>query len=1086
MVKKKREEKDWLEKYWAEYDAKPDMGEIEWRVLFKEQVINRGLGYDNKNIRFEAERTDLRVVADDRRPHIVFETKIRDGELEAGKTLEQALGYIRGGEVYVVLASPLRMKVFNPKGRMLGEIHLKKPELGEHGLFWLVSAANLKTEFYLEDFKNGKTEYCYIPVNADNLPKLIEGLRVCTDLLYGYVAGAWRKYETQYQNDYLPQVKDLNEKKERALSLHLSKRLEEERLFFIEKARLELDREFAVPKEVFEESFPTFAAIQPYSRAVDKPRELQDIYFTDVVYSALNKILFIRIVEDKGFIGRKLSNGGISAWRSFVTFLRDTYPELLNVAYHDAAFLYRWFFEPGLFDWYIKNDGELNRVLERVFFLLNAFDFKDVDENVLAELYQEYLPPEKRKKLGEFYTPREVTEYILKEVGWPGPGKLLDFACGSGGFIVPAAQSLLAELKSKNVSAAERLNALSRIIGFDINPFATHITVMNLLFATLNTYDEAIRRGERHAEEYKLPKFNVFNIDSLVGWAPDVEPSLLADIYYNDQLEAAEKMRDAGGEFKYAVGNPPYIRNERLSPEARAAYTEAFSRFRKGNTDINNYFLLKGLDWLEDGGKLGVIVSLGFADADSAALVRDALAQNRIDKVVPLEWCKVFSASVNPFLLFITKSPPAEGHKVKIIPGIRTLDDLGGAAAEVCEEIEQDRWLGLAPDASWRLQVTTGDLTILEKLNQCPKPLNVGYGAATRTVGDRTKLISKDPNTLKNPVPVIDGREVRAWTIDWQGRYIDYRPEVLSDAKSEDFFKRSNVVIPRISLTGQAATFAFGRFTVFLNTLMGCHISPKDSIYPNDPYLTTGLFNSVVPRYYAFLALRGGVIQKYYSTFYVNVIESLPFPNRLVKDSDMAAEITRVSREAHELAREMVGGDRAVAGKLDGIIGGATVPFAQHPSADFRPYITKLDVASAEVFDEGVLQDNSLSSVRGDVEILKYILYRASLEGKDDLSKSVLETTPVPRDPSTLAEALTILEEWFARKPTLGEKLRALEAELDDLVLDAYSELTAAEKKFIKRRVKEFPLSEVIKTELPGAPSRVIAVKRWKPGERYA
>jgi hypothetical protein len=124
--------------------------------------------------------------------------------------------------------------------------------------------------------------------------------------------------------------------------------------------------------------------------------------------------------------------------------------------------------------------------------------------------------------------------------------------------------------------------------------------------------------------------------------------------------------------------------------------------------------------------------------------------------------------------------------------------------------------------------------------------------------------------------------------------------------------------------------------------------------------------------------------------------------------------------------------------------------------------------------------------VRGDVDVLKYILYRALLEGRSDLSKRVLEAAPVPRDAPTLAEALTILEEWFARKPTLGEKLRALEGELDDVVLDAYSELNVKEKKFIKRRVKEFPLSEVIKTELPGAPTRVIAVKRWKPGERYA
>ena len=80
-------------------------------------------------------------------------------------------------------------------------------------------------------------------------------------------------------------------------------------------------------------------------------------------------------------------------------------------------------------------------------FAVFGFDFASLEGDVLGELYQDYFDRETRLALGEFYTPREVVEFILDEVGYVGEatdrGRLLDPACGSGTFLVAALQRYL-------------------------------------------------------------------------------------------------------------------------------------------------------------------------------------------------------------------------------------------------------------------------------------------------------------------------------------------------------------------------------------------------------------------------------------------------------------------------------------------------------------------------------------------------------------------------------------------------------------------------------------------------------------------
>jgi type I restriction-modification system DNA methylase subunit len=1078
----------WLDVYYEELSTKPDMGEIEWRSSFIDCILKKGLGYPSKLVRNEKGHTDVRILSHDNISHIVFETKISDSDLDKGATLEQARGYLQGGETYLVLASPHRLRVFTPKGNHVQDISITETDIEGNATFWQLSYEFMLQKGYLVPFREGDFDYCYIPVHTDDgFAKFVTALQLCGGLLLRYLRKAWVEHENRY-SEYQQKLADLQSRIESLQSLPISEEERKERLDIIEGEINRLRHQYKASIEVMEVSFPAFQRIQPYSKDV-KSQELLDIYLADITYAALNRILFVRIAEDKGLLERKISNGGISIWRRFVTYLKENYQDLIRLAYQDAGYIYEHFFEEGIFDWYVKGNSELNETLENILFLLNSFDLSKVDRDTLGDLYQEYLPPEKRKKLGEFYTPREVIDYILRHIGWKGEGTLIDPACGSGGFLVRAANIMLDDLKQRGLSEEARLGAMKQVIGLDINPFATHIAELNLLFLILDIYLKAKEEAKAEGTEFRLSRLPIYTIDSLLGTIPHPQiggttRSIFIPLVQLAELEEAIQARDKLGEYGYLVMNPPYVRNERLPEEPRDHYRRVFNDVAAMNADIFTYFMRKTIDWLKDStGKLGVIVSLGLADARANEKLRKFLSSYTIERVVPLEWCEVFVSNVNPMLLFIKKTPPPPGHKLALVHGISSLSDLDQDKGEITY-IEQDRWLDLAPDRSWRVEVRQDDLPILKKMKSIKGLLEGQYGMTLRGTAEGRELISEDTAGMSNPYPLLDGREVKAWSVEWQGRYIDYQPKFISDPKTLDFFKSPKVVTRRISLTSQAAVDDGTNGNYLTRDTVMVVRSPIKEL--NDfPFVIAALMNSLPIRYYAFIMLRSGVVQKRYSTFYPRVIGGMPTPEPVYKDEAIRSRLDSLSLRAHEVAKEMANGDKDVLKMVDSLIGKDLIPFAYSPKCDLSGYFAEIEIETAQVSDDGELTSSKLGKVKGEPAILQYMVARASLEGKESLSKKDLENFPVPKNTGACVAALEQMELWAQRKPALSQKLTDIQTEIDDLVLSTFTVLSQDERQFIKARAKQFPLNQVLVTDEPGVPTKRIPVKYWKTGERY-
>ena len=129
---------------------------------------------------------------------------------------------------------------------------------------------------------------------------------------------------------------------------------------------------------------------------------------------------------------------------------------------------------------YMKSGIHLRQVINK----LNEIDFNNSkDKQVFGQIYETFLSElQSAGTLGEFYTPRAITE-LLTEFTAPIKGeKVLDPACGTGGFLTAA----LEHLKAKASSVAERDAIQSNVMGWEYKPLPYLLGNTNLILHDIN------------------------------------------------------------------------------------------------------------------------------------------------------------------------------------------------------------------------------------------------------------------------------------------------------------------------------------------------------------------------------------------------------------------------------------------------------------------------------------------------------------------------------------------------------------------------------------------------------------------------
>ena len=108
--------------------------------------------------------------------------------------------------------------------------------------------------------------------------------------------------------------------------------------------------------------------------------------------------------------------------------------------------------------------------------ILNEFDFRQFDQDVIGHIFEDLLSPEEKHRWGQHYTKPEIVDVINAFCIRRANDVVLDPASGSGTFPVRA----YARKKYLARGALSHANLLSQLFACEISEYAGHLTSLNL------------------------------------------------------------------------------------------------------------------------------------------------------------------------------------------------------------------------------------------------------------------------------------------------------------------------------------------------------------------------------------------------------------------------------------------------------------------------------------------------------------------------------------------------------------------------------------------------------------------------------
>lgn len=225
---------------------------------------------------------------------------------------------------------------------------------------------------------------------------------------------------------------------------------------------------------------------------------------------------------------------------------------------------------------------------------LQLYSLKDSSRDAVGEAFEIFIGPSLKGAQGQFFTPRNVVNMVIRMIDPGVDEKILDPACGSGGFLVEALRYVWSKLEETGaeydwpdteIEAEKQRVAIKNFRGIDKDSFLSKVAKAYL--AILGD-----GRGGVHCEN---------SLDSFDNWSP----------------KTIEDIRP--GTFDIIVTNPPF--GKKLSIDTTEIlglydlghkWTEQDGGFSKGELMDKQppqlLFIERCFQMLRDGGRMGIVL----------------------------------------------------------------------------------------------------------------------------------------------------------------------------------------------------------------------------------------------------------------------------------------------------------------------------------------------------------------------------------------------------------------------------------------------------------------------------------------------
>ena len=419
---------------------------------------------------------------------------------------------------------------------------------------------------------------------------------------------------------------------------------------------------------------------------------------TYAVQLFLSRIVFLRICEDREIEKYEtLKNlDSASAFDGLTAILRRA----------DE------FYDSGLFELLNDErlgirigDATLMSIIQELYYPQSPYTFAVVETEVLGEIYEQFLAevitvpegmveivskPEARESGGVVPTPSFVADRIVEHTLGPAiAGKspaalegftVADICCGSGIFLLSAYEYLLGHYLSWYVADGpakyagrqiyetsaslwrltfdeKRRILLAHLRGVDIDGNAVEVAQFSLLLKLIEDESEAALNDyvRAHRQPALPPLADTIRCgNSLVSTAewhaaggpmPEALREKINPFTWADEFP----VEMAAGGFSVIVGNPPYIRIQKMvaySHEEIAYYQHEGSPYttaRQDNFDKYALFIERSLSLVRPDGRIGVIVPHKFMSIQAGRALRALLSADHVlDEIVHFGVKQVF------------------------------------------------------------------------------------------------------------------------------------------------------------------------------------------------------------------------------------------------------------------------------------------------------------------------------------------------------------------------------------------------------------------------------------------------------------
>jgi hypothetical protein len=432
------------------------------------------------------------------------------------------------------------------------------------------------------------------------------------------------------------------------------------------------------------------------------------------------------------------------------------------------------------------------------------FDAEHFDGQFMGDLYQD-LDPVVKDRYALLQTPAFVRDFILDRTLTPalaewgaGTVRVLDPSCGSGHFLLESFRRLVVALRQAHPDRSRLAvvqDALSRVVGIDINDYACALARARLVMTALEASDlrDLAAAGQFHPQVY---------------WADSLEQVEREDVARPVQLglEGIRETREAKAQaqmtrpevrkalapvlqakFHVVVANPPYIteKDESKREYHRERYVSASRQYSLASPFTERCFHVA-----IEGGYVGLITSNNFMKREfGKTLIEKVLAKKDLFEVVDTAGAFIPGHGTPTVILFARNRVP-NTTMVRAVMGKRGEPSIppDPATGKVWSSIaKQDGRLGFEDEFISVADVARGAFgrhpwslggggaaELREIVEQrfpttlASKAKEIGFGAVTREddlylMGLRTARRFRIP--MDQMRPMVEGEVLRDWAI---------------------------------------------------------------------------------------------------------------------------------------------------------------------------------------------------------------------------------------------------------------------------------------------------------------------------------